>query len=104
MLAPLGVAAGTVRRGGETAKGYRAVALADDFARYLTPSPSVTPSQPAVSAAVGGVPSVTPAPNVTDATRQNSANSAGRDVVTFLKPPSEPNGDGGDSYEWEAPL
>ncbi|MGH7038370.1 MAG: DUF3631 domain-containing protein [Stellaceae bacterium] len=93
LLAPLEIAAGTVRRATETAKGYRADAMADAFARYLTPSQSVTPSQVADSAVLSGISSVTPARNVTDRKRENPSVSAGCDGVTDKKPPAGPNGD-----------
>ena len=49
LLRPVGISAGTVRRGGQTAKGYRAEDMADAWSRYLPGRASVTLSHPAES-------------------------------------------------------
>jgi Protein of unknown function (DUF3631) len=58
LLKPLGIKGDkTVRRGPDTAKGYKREHFEDAFSRYLPPLPpsqSVTPSQPAESLGVSG--------------------------------------------------
>jgi putative DNA primase/helicase len=75
----------TVRRGGETEKGYKLEWFEDAFARYLSPRP-VTPSQWSGPAAIEPTRAVTaPVPLVTDVTDElleNTSISAGCDDVT----------------------
>ncbi|MGH7054935.1 MAG: DUF3631 domain-containing protein [Stellaceae bacterium] len=93
LLAPLKIAAGTVRRATETAKGYRADAMADAFARYLTPAQSVTPSQPAGTLSFSRLPFVTFRAGVTDEIPLRAAESATCDGVTDKNLLPAANGD-----------
>jgi uncharacterized protein DUF3631 len=87
LLRPVGISAGTVRRGATTAKGYRAEDMSDAWARYLPPAQSVTPSQPAESLASDRSRSVTSDVGVTDANQAKLAESAICDGVTDFAPP-----------------
>ena len=78
----------TVRRGAETDKGYRREWFGDLFVRYLPASQSVTASQTSVSAAIGGLRTVTVASGVTDEICENPSDSAGCDGVTDREPGS----------------
>jgi putative DNA primase/helicase len=86
LLRPLGVAAGTVRRGATTAKGYRAADLADAWSRYLPPRESVTASQRADSVVFPEKPSATPSPDVTDRVATEPRIPGGCDGVTVSDP------------------
>ena len=89
LLKPLKISSKTVRRGSDTAKGYRSEDLADAWVRYLPPSPadlSVTPSQPAESLGVSAPLSVTRRANVTDAKPPKAPESATCDGVTDTAP------------------
>jgi putative DNA primase/helicase len=89
LLKPLKISSKSVRRGPDTAKGYRAVDLADAWARYLPPLPadlSVTPSQPAESRGFCAAVSVTRRADVTDAKPPKAAESATCDGVTDAAP------------------
>jgi putative DNA primase/helicase len=88
LLRPVGVKAGTVRRGVATAKGYRAGDMADAWARYLPSNQSVTPSQAAGFVALGGNPCVAPSRHVTEEKRRISSVSATCDGVTAQEPVS----------------
>jgi putative DNA primase/helicase len=94
LLRPVGISAGTVRRGGQTAKGYRAEDMADAWSRYLPGHASVTLSHPAESRVIPGIVSVTSSPDVTDAESTRAAESATCDGVTNRDPLWWRNDDG----------
>jgi putative DNA primase/helicase len=86
LLRPVGISAGTVRRGDQTAKGYRAEDMADAWSRYLPGHTSVTLSHPAEPQVIPEIVSVTSSPGVTDAESPRAAESATCDGVTNRDP------------------
>lgn len=89
LLKPLKISSKSVRRGSDTAKGYRGEDLADAWVRYLPPSSadlSVTPSQPAESLGISATLSVTRRTHVTDAKPPKATESATCDGVTDAVP------------------
>jgi hypothetical protein len=97
LLRPVGIKAGTVRRGVATAKGYRAEDMADAWARYLPPNQSVTPSQAVDSATSGDAEAVTSSKSVTPRIPEKSRIYAGCDGVTAHEPVS-----GNEEATWTA--
>ncbi len=74
-------AAGTIRLGEETAKGYKKSAFYDSWTRYL-PNLSVTTSQTTVDAGSSPIGNVTTNSDVTDENRPQASIDAGCDLVT----------------------
>ena len=90
-LGPLSISPGTTRLDdGTTAKGYKLESFKNAFARYLTPSLSVTTSQPAETVAYSDNLSVTNDFDVTDRKPPNPAETATCDVVTDGNPLGPP--------------
>ena len=88
LLQPFGVTSRTIRLAdGATAKGYHLEQLRDAFSRYLPPSESVTPSQPANRAENRPLVSVTSSDDVTDDDPSFSALQSQCDGVTDRNPP-----------------
>lgn len=88
LLRPVGIKAGTVRRGVATAKGYRAEDMTDAWARYLPSNQSVTPSQGTDFAPFNDTEAVTFSKSVAARTPEKSRISAGCDGVTAQEPVS----------------
>ena len=93
LLKGFGIAPGTIRLNHKlTAKGYKRESFEPVWKRYGIPSPedprnpSVTASQPKVSAGFGNCTSVTSADSVTDRNRSNPTVSAACNVVTDGNP------------------
>ena len=84
LLQPFGIRPGTIRRGADTAKGYKRKDFSDAFMRYL-PNPSVTPSQVDEINDLQLDGGVTPASTVTDQIGRILMISGPCDGVTAIK-------------------
>lgn len=87
-LKAYGIHSKSIRIGDTTAKGYEKDKFADAFSRYIpiTPSASVTASQPTPVADLPAFPSVTQEDDVTDIKRRNLLIVKECDVVTDKNP------------------
>ncbi len=90
-LKPFGVQSGTIRLGGETAKGYLRERLEDAFRRYLAlpgPLAAVTPSQPLEP--LDEVPTSQTSQGGTCDVSENGDDLVGTGIVTLLRPEGGP--------------
>jgi putative DNA primase/helicase len=89
LLEPFGIRPGTIRRGGDTAKGYKLKDFSDAFTRYV-PESSVTPSQVNETKGLQSDRAVTPASVVTGQIGQKLNDFGPCDGVTARNEDSKP--------------